>query len=145
MVSIEVNVWGVLLAAISSMVVGSLWYMPGAFGKQWMKLTGVKMDEMRGARQPGKMAWMYGSVFVASLVMAYVLAAVSFLATRYTGDGYLQDALMLALWLWLGFTAGRLYVHDTFEMRRKKLTILNSAHELVTVLVMALIIGWLHP
>lgn len=145
MATIEVNVWGVLLAAVSSMVVGSLWYMPGAFGKQWMKLTGVKMDEMRGARQPGKMAWMYGSVFVASLVMAYVLAAVAFLATRFTGDSYLQDVLTMALWLWLGFAAGRLYVHDTFEMRRKKLTILNSAHELVTVLVMALIIGWLHP
>lgn len=145
MATIEINGWGVLLAAVSSMVVGSLWYMPGAFGKQWMQLTGIKMDKMRGNNKPGQMAWMYGSVFVASLVMAYVLAAVTFLATHYTGDSYLQDGLMFALWLWLGFTAGRLYVHDTFEMRRKKLTILNSAHELVTVLVMALIIGWLHP
>ncbi|HEY4161384.1 MAG TPA: DUF1761 domain-containing protein [Candidatus Saccharimonadales bacterium] len=142
---IEVNVWGVLLAAVSSMIVGSLWYMPAVFGKQWMKLTGVGMKEMRAARQPGKAAWMYGSVFVASVVMAYVLAALAFLATRFTHDSYLQDTLMLALWLWLGFTAGRLYVHDTFEMRRKKLTILNSAHELVTVLIMALILGWLHP
>jgi hypothetical protein len=146
MTSIEVNVWGVLLAAVSSMIVGSLWYMPSAFGKQWMKLTGVKMDQMRGTRKSGgMMLWMYGSVFVASLVMAYVLAAAAFLSTRFTHDGYLQDTLMLALWLWLGFTAGRMYVHDTFEMRRKKLTILNSAHELVTVLVMALILGWLHP
>ncbi len=145
MMGIEVNVWGVLLATVSSMVVGSLWYMPAAFGKQWMKLTGVNMEKMRKSQQPAAMAWVYGSVFMASLVMAYVLAATAFLATRFTHDSYLQDTLMLALWLWLGFTAGRLYVHDTFEGRRKKLTILNSAHELVTVLVMALILGWLHP
>lgn len=142
---IEVNGWGVLLMAVSSMVVGSLWYMPGAFGKQWMKLTGVGMKEMRAAREPRKAAWMYGSVFVASLVMAYVLAAVTFLSVKFTQDTYLQDGLMWALFLWLGFTAGRLYVHDTFEMRRKKLTVLNAAHELITVLVMALILSVLHP
>lgn len=143
--SVEVNLWGVLLAALSSMVVGALWYMPATFGKQWMKLTGVGMKEMRAAREPRKAVWMYGSVLVASLVLAYVLAAVTFLSVYFTKDSYMQDSLMWALWLWLGFTAGRLYVHDTFEMRRKKLTLLNSAHELVTVLVMALILGVLHP
>jgi len=142
---VEVSVWGVLLMAVSSMVVGSLWYMPASFGNEWMKLTKIKMSDMRGARDPKKMLWMYGSVFVASLVMAYVLAAVTYLSVQFTHDSYFQDGLMWALWLWLGFTAGRLYVHDTFEMRRKKLTLLNAAHELVTVLVMALILGWLHP
>lgn len=143
--TIAINLWGVGLAAVSSMVVGSIWYMPAAFGKTWMKLTGVKLDEMRGKGKPGDMIWMYGSVFVASLVTAFILAAVTFLAQQFTGDSYFQDSLTIALWLWLGFTAARLYVHDTFEMRRKKLTLLNAAHELVTVLVMALIIGWLHP
>lgn len=143
--SIAINLWGVVLAAVSSMVIGSLWYMPGGFGKAWMKMTGVKMDEMRGKGKPGDMIWTYGSVFVASLVTAYILAAVTFLAQQFTHDSYLQDALTIALWLWLGFTATRIYVHDTFEMRRKKLTLLNVSHELVTVLVMALILGWLHP
>ena len=143
--SVEINYWAVVLAAVSSMVVGALWYTPATFGKAWMKMTGVGMKEMRVARQPGKAAWMYGSVFVASLVMAFVLAHVTFLAHKFFGNSYLNDALATAFWLWLGFTAARLYVHDTFEMRRKKLTLLNAAHELVTVLVMALIIGWLHP
>ena len=93
----------------------------------------------------GQAAWMYGSVFVASLVTAYILAHVTFLAHHFFGDSYMKDALSTAFWLWLGFTAARLYVHDTFEMRRKKLTLLNAAHELVTVLVMAVIIGALHP
>jgi hypothetical protein len=125
------------------MVVGSLWYMPKAFGKAWMKYTSVKPD--RSKMTPPTMAWMYGSVFVASLVTAYILAHVTYLANRFFGDSFLSDALMTAFWLWLGFTAARLYVHDTFENRRKKLTALNAMHELATVIVMALIIGLLKP
>ncbi len=142
---VQVNYWAVLLAALSSMVVGSIWYMPATFGKAWMKMTGIDMKDMRAARQPGKMAWMYGSVFVASLVTAYILAHVTYLSNMFFQDSFLSDALSTAFWLWLGFTAARLYVHDTFEMRRKKLTIINAAHELATVLVMALIIGMMKP
>jgi hypothetical protein len=140
---VQVNYLVVVLAALSSMVVGSLWYMPSSFGKMWMKLTGVKPD--RSKMSPASMAWMYGSVFVASLLTAYILAHVTFLSNQFFHDSFVYDAMMTAFWLWLGFTAVRLYVHDTFENRSWKLTVLNSAHELVTVLVMGLIIGWLHP
>jgi hypothetical protein len=100
----------------------------------------------RSKMSAGDALWIYGSVFVASLATAYVLAHVTFLANKFfNGDSFMSDALQTAFWLWLGFTAARLYVHDTFEMRRKKLTLLNAAHELVTVLVMALIIGALKP
>jgi hypothetical protein len=140
---VQVNMWAVLLAALSSMVVGSLWYMPATFGGAWQRLSKIKID--RSKMTPGVAAWMYGSVFIASLVTAYVLAHVTYLANQFFHGSFLGDALQTAFWLWLGFTAARLYVHDTFEMRRKKLTLLNAAHELVTVLVMALIIGWLKP
>lgn len=141
---VQVNYLAVILAAVSSMVVGSIWYMPSVFGTMWAKLSGVKLDMMKGAT-PSKMAWMYGSVFVASLVTAYILAHVTYLANQFFHGDFLADALQTAFWLWLGFTVARIYVHDTFEGRRKKLTLLNAGHELVTVLVMALIIGVLHP
>jgi hypothetical protein len=141
---VDVNYLAIFLAAVSSMVVGSLWYMPACFGKYWMKYTGVKSDKMKGMTAKDS-AWMYGSVFVASLVTAYVLAHVSFIANQFFKDSFLSDALQTGFWLWLGFTAVRLYVHDTFEYKRKKLTLLNAAHELVTIEVMALIIGLLKP
>ncbi|MDB5182235.1 MAG: hypothetical protein JWO47_19 [Candidatus Saccharibacteria bacterium] len=138
--SVEINWLAVVLAAVSSMVVGSIWYAPKVFGNGWMKMTKSKMGKGASA---GKMAWMYGSVFVASLVTAYILAHVAFLSNRFFGHSYLIDALSTAAWLWLGFTATRLYVHDTFEERRKLLTVVNAGHELVTLLVMALIIGFM--
>lgn len=136
---VSVNYLAVVLAAVSSMVVGALWYSPAGFFKLWQKLAGIKHDP--GKMSGGKMAFTYGTVFVASLVTAYILAHVAFLSNHFFRHSFLQDSLSTAFWLWLGFTAARFYVHDSFDGRRKKLTLLNSAHELVTALVMALIIG----
>lgn len=135
---VSVNFLAVLLAALSTMVVGSIWYAQGVFGKTWGKLAGVDMSK---PPKSGEMVWLMGSTFVASLVTAYVLAHVAFLSNQFFQNEFWQDALTTAFWLWLGFIATRIYVHDAFEGRRKKLSVLNAAHELVTVLVMGLIIG----
>lgn len=135
---VDVNYLAVFLAAASTMVVGFIWYSPKVFGTIWAGLAHVDINRKP---KPGEMAWLMGSTFVASLVTAYVLAHVSFLANNFFGNSFLQDSLTTAFWLWLGFTAARFYVHDAFETRRKKLTVLGSAYELITVLVMALIIG----
>ncbi len=136
---VSVNYIAVLIAGISSMVVGSIWYAPAVLGDTWQKLAKVKVD--RKNMTAGKMAFMYGSVFIASLLTAYILAHVAYLSNQFFHNSFLQDTVTTAFWLWLGFTAARIYTHDIFESRRKKLTLLNAAHELVTVLVMAGIIG----
>lgn len=135
---VEVNYLAVLLAGASSMVVGSIWYARGVFGNTWAKLAKVDMDKPMDGK---KMGLMLGMTFLASLVTAFVLAHVTFLSNKFFGNSFLQDALTTAVWLWLGFTAARIFTHDLFEGRRKKLTLLNWGNELVTVLVMALIIG----
>lgn len=140
--NVDVNYLAVFLAAVSSMVVGSIWYAKGVFGNRWAKLAKVKMD---GPPKPKDMAWLLGSTFVASFVTAYVLAHVTFLANRFFGNSFLSDALQTGFWVWLGFTALRLYVHDAFEGRPKQLTILNAVHELVTIEVMAVVIGLMKP
>jgi len=135
---VEVNYWAVLLAAISSMAVGAVWYMPTAFGNAWMKLAKVKMDKKMSA---GKSVYIYGMTFVASLVTAYILAHVTFLSNAFFHHGFMQDAVTTAFWLWLGLTVARFLVHDLFEGRSAKLTAINAGHELLTIVVMALIIG----
>lgn len=135
---VQVNYLAVFLAAASSMVVGSIWYAQSVFGKQWAKLAKVDMSK---EVKPGQMGFLLGSTFVASLVTAYVLAHVAYLSSQFFSKDLMESALTTAFWLWLGFTAARLYVHDAFEGRRKKLTGLNALHELVTFMVMAAIIG----
>jgi hypothetical protein len=138
--NVDVNYLAVFLAAISSMLVGSIWYMPSVFGDSWSKLAKVDLKKM-GAN-PAKA---YGLTFVASLVTAFVLAHLSFIANHFYGNSFMYDALLTAFWMWLGFTAARLLVHDLFENRPSKLTALNAAHELVTILIMAVVLGLLKP
>jgi hypothetical protein len=137
---VQINVWAVILAAVSSMVVGSIWYSKSVFGSTWGKLAKVDMSKTPKASQ---MTVLLGSTFLASLLMAYVLAHVTYLSNTFFRNDFLQDALSTGFWLWLGFVATRLFVHDAFEGRRKQLTVLNISHEFITIMLMALIIGWI--
>jgi Protein of unknown function (DUF1761) len=136
---VSVNYLAVLLAALSSMVIGSIWYAQSVFGKIWAKLAKVKMDRKPAASE---MTILLSLTFIASLITAYVLAHVAFLSHAFfKSHTFLQDALSTAFWLWLGLTAARIFVHDAFESRPWKLTVLTVGHELVTLLMMGVIIG----
>ncbi len=133
---VEINYLAVVLATLSTMVVGSIWYTPKVFGDAWMKLAGLKKSDL----EKNGMMPIVITVFV-SLLTAYVLAHVAFLSNQYFKHSFLQDSLSTAFWVWLGFNAARVITHDSFEGRRKKLTLLTISHELVTFMVMGLIIG----
>ena len=137
---VQVNLWAVLLATLSSMVVGSIWYAKSVFGNTWIKLAKVNEKQMEKSGMVPILV-----TLVVSFVTAYVLAHVTFLSNNFFHNSFMQDALTTAFWLWLGLVAARFITHDAFEGRPMKLTVLNIAHELVTLLVMAVIIGWLQP
>lgn len=132
----EINYIAVLLATLSSMVVGSIWYTPKVFGNRWMKLSGVTPSgDAKDAIAPIVVT------LVVSFITAWVLAGAAFIAYSFYGGSFLVNTLVTAVILWAGFTAARFITHDVFDKRPAALTVLNIAHELVTVLVMALIIG----
>ncbi len=136
---VEINWLAVMLATISTMVVGSIWYTPKVFGHKWEKLA--RIDPRHRASAPKAI----GITVVVSLVTAYVLAHVTYLSNNFFGHSFLQDAISTAFWAWLGFTAARFITHDAFENRPWQLTLMNVAHELVTLMVMGAIIGLLPP
>lgn len=138
---VQVNYLAVFLAMVSSMVVGAIWYSMSAFGREWAKLVKLSDKQLREGNPKA-----LGGTVVVSLITAYVLAHVTFLSHKFYGhESFLQDALTTAFWLWLGLTAARMITHDLFERRPTKLTLLSIGHELVTLEVMALIIGLLKP
>jgi len=132
----EINYWAVLLATLSSMVVGSVWYMPKLFGMRWARLANVDID------RPGASATLpIIATVIVSFVTAWVLAGITTIVWDYFGGSFLLAALATGAVLWAGFTAARFITHDAFEGRPTSLTVLNIAHELVTVVVMAVIVG----
>jgi hypothetical protein len=132
----EINIWAVLLATLSSMVVGSVWYTPKVFGNYWMKVAKVSPSgDAKDAVKPILIT------LVVSFVSALVLAGSAAISQHFYGGNFLANTLITAVILWAGFTAARFITHDAFEGRPAGLTVLNCAHELVTLVVMGLIIG----
>jgi hypothetical protein len=134
----DINYWAVILATLSSMVVGSIWYTPKVFGNYWMKTAGVTPSgNPKDALRPILVT------VVVSFVTAWVLAGAAFISWDFYGGSFLVNALVTGFILWAGFTAARFVTHDAFDGRPAGLTVLNVAHELVTIMIMALIIGLL--
>jgi hypothetical protein len=118
------------------MVVGFVWYAKPVFGRRWMRLSGItEADTQKGAALPLIIT------FVVSFFTAAVLAGSAAIAQHFYNGSFFLNAVLTAVILWIGFTAARMITHDLFDRRPSSLTVLNLAHELVTVVVMGLIIG----
>jgi len=133
---VEVSAWGVLGAAVASMVVGSIWYAKPVFGNTWIKLVGLKDKDMKeGATRSIILAALM------SLLTTYVLAHITYMSYIFFDYSFLGAALSTAVWLWLGISLTRTVMQDAFEMRPPKLTVLNAANQLAIFLAMGLVIG----
>lgn len=134
--NVEINWLAVIFATAASMAVGSIWYSRSVFGNIWMRLA--KVDQKKAAASGMRPIVI---TIIVSFATAFVLAHMIYLASSFFHNTFLQDALTTAFWLWVGLTAARFITHDAFEGRPLSLTILNCTHELVTLLIMAGIIG----
>lgn len=68
----EINWIAILLAALSTLVVGFIWYNPKVFGTIWMKEAKLTEDEMKGVN----MIKMLGLSFVYAFLISFVLQMV---------------------------------------------------------------------
>lgn len=137
----EINYWAVLVAMLSTMVVGAIWYTPAVFGRRWARLAGVDLEQGTAAG-----AWLPMAVAsVMGFVTAWVLAGATSIAWHFYDGSFFIAAVFTAVALWAGLTAARFITHDGFEGRSSSLTVLNIAHELVTFLVIAVILGLWPP
>ena len=62
----EINFLAVLVAAVSALVVGFVWYNPKVFGGAWMKAAEMTEEKMKGANM--------GKIFTMALIFAALLA-----------------------------------------------------------------------
>lgn len=136
--NVEVNYLAVLLAALSSFVVGFVWYAKPVFGTLWANMVKLNDKQLKAG-----MVKAMSVSFVAALLTAYVVAYVSYLSNVYFSNSFLQDSLTTSFWLGLGISATTILTQDAFEKRRKKLTAINIGYHITMLLTMGLIIGLL--
>jgi hypothetical protein len=139
--NIEVNYLGILLAGIASMVVGFIWYSPVMFAKEWSKLMGHKMEDMKAMQK--KMGPMYALSFVLALVMAYLLNHVIVLSQTFYHQNMLFAGIGSAFWMWFGFIMPVQATDVIFGGKKWALFAINTGYQLVSIVVMGIIIGLL--
>lgn len=74
----DINFLALFLAALSTLVVGFIWYNPKVFGTVWMKESGVTEDKMKGTNML--------FLFMFSLIYAFLISfVIQFLVIHQTG------------------------------------------------------------
>ncbi len=125
----DINLWVVLAAAVAYFIIGAIWYM-ALFGKQWMELSGMSMEDTENSSAP------YLASFVLTLVLTFILAHV----LVFIGVETIQESLVAGLWLWLGFVATTMLMTDMYSDKPRKLTAINAGYHLAGILAAASII-----
>lgn len=134
---VEINFVGVLAATLVSMVVGGLWYSKAVFGKEWAKLA--KINENKSKKDAPKALV---GMLALSLVMAYILAHVTYLSSSFFAEySYQGAAISSSLWMWIGFVVPIVSSDSLFNQAPWKLTFIQLGNWLVTLVGMGLVIG----
>jgi hypothetical protein len=128
----HINYLAVLAAAVSTFLIGGLWYSPLLFGKAWMRANNFNDADV----QTFSKARMFGWSFVFSLVMAINLAM--FLAAPGTNVTWGMAAGALA---GFGWVAMAIAIIGVFENRSLAYILINGGYMTVAFVVMGAIIG----
>jgi hypothetical protein len=130
----SVNLIAVLLCAVSSLLLGGIWYSPLLFAKAWQRGAGLSDEQAKS----GNMALIFGLTFVLSLIAAYVFAM--FLG-RQMGLHAAALAGFSAGLCWVGAAYGITYL---FERRPFGLWAINAGYHTLQFTLFGLILGAMH-
>lgn len=128
----SINYFAVLAAAVSTFVLGALWYSPMLFGKAWMRANNFTESEV----QTFSKARMFGWSIVFSLVMAINLAM--FLGGPGTNATWGMTAGALTGFGWVAMAVAIIAV---FENRSWAYIAINGGYMTIAFTIMGLIIG----
>jgi hypothetical protein len=132
MENVSINHLAVFAAAISTFLLGGLWYSPILFGKAWQQESNLSDEQIKSSSK-GKI---FGLAFLFSLVMSYNLAF-------FLGDPAI-DFLMGALYGFLtgsGWVAMGIFIVGMFELKTWRYLLINGGYFIVAFTIMGAILG----
>lgn len=128
---VQLNYWAVLVSALSTFLIGGVWYSPALFGKVWMRENGFTEESMKNSN----MIKIFGLAFVLGLIAAVNLAVFM---------GPENNPAMGAMWGFLagfGWVATFIGTHYLFERRSFTLFLINAGYSIVALTVMGVILA----
>ena len=127
-----INWLAVLVAALSTFILGGIWYSPLLFYKPWMKANGFSDEDLKQRNQ----AKVFGFAFLWSIVMSVNLAL--FLNDKNTDTAWGATAGFLAGFGWVAMS---IFIIGLFEKRSLLYMLINAGYMILSFVIMGLIIG----
>ncbi|HEU5136857.1 MAG TPA: DUF1761 domain-containing protein [Steroidobacteraceae bacterium] len=126
----QVNYLAVIVAALSSFLIGGLWYSPMLFGNAWQRAAGISMKQ-----EVGHPARVFGLSFVFALVAAAAYACL------IPAPANLQVALFQGVLVGAGFVAASFGINYQFANRSTAMWLIDGGYHTVQFAIYGLIIG----
>lgn len=127
----QINLAGAAMGGLAAFFIGGFWYSKAAFGKIWLRLSGLTPEQLEAA----PMGRMLVVTIPLSLISALVFAA--FLG-REPGIGFSTAAGIAAGLFWVAAAFG---INYTFEQRPLGLFLVNGGYHTVQFAVYGFSIG----
>ena len=125
------NIWAILVAALSTFLIGGLWYSPAVLGKAWMRENGFTEESMKNSN----MAKIFGLSFLLGLIAAYNLA-------MFIGpEDRVEMGALYGFLAGAGWVATFIGTHYLFERKSFTLFLINAGYSIVALTVMGAILG----
>jgi hypothetical protein len=130
-----INHLAVLIATVAAFAFGAAYYM--TLSRPWLAAMGKTKEELATVGKGSPVPFIVS--IVALLIMAWVLAG----GIGHLGPGQvtLNNGVISALFMWLGFVITTLAVNYSFGQRRPMLTIIDGIHWLGVLVIQGAIIG----
>ena len=141
-IAADINYLAVVVAAVSSIVIGSVWFGP-LFGKPFSKGMGVETwSEDKKAAMKSSMPATYLKQFVMSLIMAFVVAYVVWMYRIALPElGALMAGLQTGFWLWIGVAVPVRYGESLWNGQKFRYTAIDLGYWLVLLLTYGVILS----
>jgi hypothetical protein len=127
----ELNYWSILLAALSSFMLGGLWYSSILFGKIWLEGCGLTKLDLQNSDPK----LIYGLAFVLSLLAAFVLALI------LGPDPNITHSAIIGSAVGIGLASTSLGISYIFEQRPLSLFLVNGGYHTFQFILMAIILS----
>jgi hypothetical protein len=127
---VQINILAVVVAAVSSFLLGGLWYSPALFGGIWNRENG-------DTRKPGEghPAKVFGVSFMFALIAALAYALI------FPAPGTALAAGALGLAVGAGLVAASFGINYQFANRSAKMWLIDGGYHTVQFGLYGLIIG----
>lgn len=137
----SLNFWAIIVCAIVSMIIGSVWYGV-IFKNAWMKIIGVEHNTPEeNKRMQRIMMPLYAIQFLLSLLQVYVLAGIN---RGLPLSGSLHNSIVV----WFGFIipilAGNVMWTTKTPKQMWKQFLIQAGYQLVLFVAFGLILGAWH-